>query len=104
NPGIPLRNLPGDVSMRLAIRRSSRVGRNAGQPVEDLGVNVGERYITNIVEDVLQGYPGIIREAAKILATRMRLFRVDVARVKRHGDGVSLDVRSTNVTSLRFFL
>jgi hypothetical protein len=100
-----LARLPRGVTMRLAIRRCSRVGRNAGKPVEDLGVNVWDRYLTNDLQDVLDGFPGIIKEAASILVWRLPHFRVDVANVRLRDDGgVSLDVRSTNITKLRFCL
>jgi hypothetical protein len=102
--GVPLAPLPRDVSMRLAICRCTRVGRNAGKPVEDWGVNVRERYITNIVQDVTAGFPGLVTQAAMILATRMRLFRLDAANVRPRGGGVSITLRSTNVTMVRFSL
>ncbi|MGD1097181.1 MAG: S41 family peptidase [Bryobacteraceae bacterium] len=37
-PSVPLKKLPGEAQMGLAIRRSSRVGRNAGSFLEDEGV------------------------------------------------------------------
>jgi hypothetical protein len=40
----PYRDLPGGVDMRVAIRRTLRVGATAGTPVEDLGVLPDERH------------------------------------------------------------
>lgn len=40
----PYRDLPGGVDMRVAIRRTLRVGVAAGTPVEDLGVVPDERH------------------------------------------------------------
>jgi hypothetical protein len=41
----PYRDLPGQVDMRVAIRRTLRVGAAAGTPVEDLGVLPDERHL-----------------------------------------------------------
>ncbi|MDQ6704788.1 MAG: S41 family peptidase, partial [Acidobacteriota bacterium] len=41
---MPLEKLPGDSQMGLAIRRSSRVGMNAGQVIEDVGVKAELRH------------------------------------------------------------
>lgn len=41
----PYRDLPGEVDMRVAIRRTLRVGAAAGTPVEDLGVVPDERHL-----------------------------------------------------------
>ena len=103
-PGIPLAALPRDASMRLAIRRCSRVGKNEGRPVEDMGVTASRTYVTNTVEDVLAGMPGMISEAADIIVRRMPLFRVDVPRFKTKGDGAIVETQSTNVTRLIFYL
>ncbi len=105
SPELPLKALPPGVSMRLAIRRSSRVGRNAGQPVEDLGVNVLDRYVATNSEEVTSGFPGMIGKAVSLLVKNVHLFRLTVSNVRLRSDGgVSLDVRSRDVTSLRFSL
>jgi hypothetical protein len=103
-PPVEVARLPRNVSMRLAIRRCSRVGRNRGKPIEDIGVSVHDRYFTNIVNDVLEGFPGMIQEAARILVSQRLLFRVDVPKFTVEGPGVMVDVTSTNVTHLRFLL
>ena len=51
-PGIALAPLPRDTGMSLAIRRSSRVGFFQGQPVEDVGVAVDDRFRPASAEDV----------------------------------------------------
>jgi hypothetical protein len=44
DPGSPYAPLPGGADMRVAIRRTLRVGKSAGTPVEDLGVEPDERH------------------------------------------------------------
>ena len=54
--------------MRVAIRRSLRVGELAGTPVEDLGIVPDQRYrLTR--HDVLDGNPDLLDFAGALLAT-----------------------------------
>jgi hypothetical protein len=62
-----LRPLPNGVSFRVAIRRTSRVGERAGDPVEDLGV-IPDRLHALTREDLLQGNPDLLNHAGEILA------------------------------------
>jgi hypothetical protein len=103
-PGIPLEKLPRDSSMSLAIRRCSRVGPYAGQPVEDVGVSTDQPFTPSFGEDVLHGYPSLIRAACTaILASGP--FRVDVASCRALDDGgVTVDLQTRNITSLKFLL
>lgn len=66
-PGSPIEALPNGADMRVSIRRTTRVGENAGLPVEDLGVvpDMKHRLTRN---DVLNGNPDLISEAASILS------------------------------------
>jgi hypothetical protein len=60
-------SLPRGAGMRVAIRRTLRVGRRAGTPVEDLGVIPDERhYMTR--EDILKGNIDLINKAGSMLA------------------------------------
>ena len=55
--------------MRVAIRRTLRVGRRAGAPVEDLGVIPDERH--NLTRnDLLKGNVDLINRAGKLLAAK----------------------------------
>jgi hypothetical protein len=102
-PGIPVAQLPRETTMRLAIRRCSRVGANAGRHIEDFGVAADETYHPLHVDDVLAGMAEIVGHACKQLA-RMPRFRIDAPRAALRADGsVSVDVRTHNVASLRFF-
>jgi hypothetical protein len=55
--------------MRVAIRRSLRVGDKAGTPLEDLGVVPSQRYdLTR--DDVLHGNVGLLNYAGEILKSQ----------------------------------
>jgi hypothetical protein len=61
--------LPNGAGLRVAIRRTLRVGRRAGSPVEDLGVfrDVRHHMTRN---DLLQGNIDLIAKAASLLAPK----------------------------------
>ena len=66
-PDSPIEDLPNGANMRVAIRRTTRVGANAGLPLEDLGVIPDETHeLTR--NDVLNGNPDLINEATRILS------------------------------------
>src|SRR5262249_33435751 len=65
----PVKPLPRGVSMRIALRRSIRVGKHAGRPLEELGIEPDLRhYLTR--DDVLNGNRDLIRHASAILKTK----------------------------------
>jgi Peptidase family S41 len=65
--GSPYKALPKQADMRVAIRRTLRVGTSAGTPVEDLGVVPDERHrITK--RDVLEGNVDLLDRAGELLA------------------------------------
>ena len=64
NPFVPL---PGGAGMRVAARRSTRVGIRSGVPLEDLGVVPDERYFMTRA-DLLEHNADLIAHAAQILA------------------------------------
>ena len=65
----PFVALPGGVGMRVAARRSTRVGERAGVPLEDLGVVPDERYRMTRA-DLLEHNVDLIAKAAQLLAAR----------------------------------
>ncbi len=104
SPGITLAQLPGDASISLAIRRCSRVGSSEGKPVEDQGVSVDVFYSPKDMDDLIAGNPGLIRRACEELR-RHQTFRVDAGTPAMLPDGgLTVEVRTTNIASLRFFL
>jgi serine/threonine-protein kinase len=65
----PFVALPGGASMRVAARRSTRVGERSGVPLEDLGVVPDERYCMTR-KDLLERNVDLIAHAAKILKSK----------------------------------
>ena len=65
-PESGLRRLPGGADLRLAMRRTLRVGDNAGELLEDLGVQPDVHYRMQ-EEDLLEDNCGLIRQAVKML-------------------------------------
>jgi hypothetical protein len=64
----PYKDLPREAGMRVAIRRTLRIGQRSGTPVEDLGVIPDIRYdLTR--EDLLNGNVGLLNRAGEILAS-----------------------------------
>lgn len=65
-PNSPFRDLPRGANMRVAIRRTTRVGANSGLPLEDLGVQPDEvhRMTRN---DVLNGNQDLVEAATALL-------------------------------------
>jgi cytosine/adenosine deaminase-related metal-dependent hydrolase/C-terminal processing protease CtpA/Prc len=65
----PFVKLPHDTGISVAIRRTLRVGDQAGTPVEDLGIEPTERWwLTR--DDVLRGNRDLIERAGELLAKR----------------------------------
>jgi hypothetical protein len=62
----PFTQLPKGVDMRVAARRSTRVGRYLGVPLEDLGVVPDERHFMTRA-DLLNGNVDLIARAAELL-------------------------------------
>jgi hypothetical protein len=62
----PFGALPRGIRMRVAIRRSTRIGAQAGVPLEDLGVEPNERYFISR-NDLLDHNADLIARAAAIL-------------------------------------
>jgi Peptidase family S41 len=74
--GSPYAALPKGANMRVAIRRTLRVGSLAGTPVEDLGVRPNERHRMTR-RDVLEGNQDLLDRAGALLAA-MPVRRLEV--------------------------
>jgi hypothetical protein len=68
-PENPFAALPEGARMRVAARRSTRLGQRSGVPLEDLGVVRDERYFMTR-NDVLNHNEDLIAHAASILAAK----------------------------------
>ena len=66
NPHSPFKPLPRGADILLAVRRSIRVGRHAGRPLEELGI-VPDRRHHMTKRDVLKRNDDLIKRAARIL-------------------------------------
>lgn len=101
-PGSPLRPLPRGAGLRIAIRRSLRVGAQAGTELEDLGVVPDGPPYRMTRRDLLEGNADLIEEAARRLAGRTR-YRLRATAAKAGGTlRVTLD--TLNLDRLDFDL
>jgi C-terminal processing protease CtpA/Prc len=66
-PSSPFKPLPFGTGMRVAVRRTLRVGPNSDVPVEDLGIIPDERYYMTR-EDLVNGNVGLIHRSCQILS------------------------------------
>ena len=65
--GGPLKPLPAGAKMRVSLRRTLRVGKRAGEPVEDLGVT-RDRDHAMTRDDLLSGNVDLLEKAGTLLA------------------------------------
>jgi C-terminal processing protease CtpA/Prc len=70
-PANPFTALPANTGLRVAVRRTVRVGSRAGTPVEDLGIVPDERHAMTR-RDLLGGNVDLIEHAGRLLAGRPR--------------------------------
>ena len=101
----PYKPLPKGVGMRVAFRRSIRVGKEAGgRPLEDLGVVPDPRnrhYMTK--DDLLHDNRDLIRRAARVLASK-RSHKLE-ARVYYRRDGtLFITPRTRNISRLDVYI
>lgn len=99
--GAPLLRLPKNSGMRVAIRRTLRVGRQAGTELEDLGV-VPDHEHKMTRRDVLDGNLDLIAKAGALLAAMPR-FRLDATAVKTGGT-LRVTLTTANIQRLDFEL
>jgi C-terminal processing protease CtpA/Prc len=100
-PNSGLKPLPKGAGMRVAIRRSLRVGRLVGTELEDLGVSPDEHHKMT-KRDILEGNPDLIEAAAAVLATLPR-FTLD-AQAKRSGASLKVDLTTGGLDRVDFEL
>ena len=91
DPQSPFKDLPGGANMRVAIRRTLRVGGLAGTPVEDLGV-VPDVLHPMTKDDVLSGNKDLLDHAGALLAA-LPARRLDVTSASVAGGAVALTLQ-----------
>jgi hypothetical protein len=102
-PSVRLKKLPGEAQMGLAIRRSSRVGPNAGTFLEDEGV---KRDIAHAItrDDILHHDQDLLGFACRQLGAQpTRALKIIKAELMEDG-GISLIVQTQNVYRIDCFL
>lgn len=96
NPRSPFKPLPRGADILLAVRRSIRVGRHAGRPLEELGIVPDRRHFMT-ARDVLGSNDDLIRRAARILMKKpVYSLSVKPYRRKEGARGVVVTARSTS--------
>jgi C-terminal processing protease CtpA/Prc len=94
----PLQPLPKRTRMRVALRRTSRVGGRSGDPLEDLGVVPDEiHHITR--NDLLNDDEDLIERAASILASRIPVRSLAVE-ITTQGDPTRVSADTENISRL----
>lgn len=112
NPHSPFKPLPRGADILVAVRRSIRVGRHAGRPLEELGIIPDQRhYITK--RDVLNRNDDLIKRAGRILKKKpVYALSVDTFKQKDGTDGIGIRAssknqprdRSTNISRLDCYI
>jgi hypothetical protein len=101
-PASPLKPLPKQAGMRVAIRRTLRVGRNAGTELEDLGVVPDQRHdLTR--NDILAGNPDLMEAAGALLAAGPS-FTLSLQFAALPGGGLRATVRHRGVDRLDLYV
>jgi hypothetical protein len=91
-PDGPFKALPRNAAMRVAIRRTTRVGPNDGVPVEDLGIVPDARHDMTRA-DLLESNKDLIAAAGALLAKAGR-YRLDAKADKTTGGSRTLSLRT----------
>ncbi|MGW8251209.1 MAG: S41 family peptidase, partial [Anaerolineales bacterium] len=94
----PYKPLPNGADMRVAMRRTIRVGANSGSVVEDLGIVPDHlHYMTR--RDLMEGNADLIEKAASLLASQ-KMYFIRVERIPGSGDLPVLQIETYNVNRL----
>ena len=96
NPRSPFRPLPRGADILVAVRRSIRVGRHAGRPLEELGIVPDERhYMTK--RDILNRNDDLIKRAGRILMRKPAYaLSADPFKLKDGSHGIAVRATSKN--------
>jgi hypothetical protein len=96
--GSPFRALPGRANLRVAIRRTVRVGARTGTELEDIGVTPDDTHRMTR-DDVLHGNRDLIAKAASILA-KLPSYELRELKHARHGEAIAAEIRTRNLDRL----
>src|SRR5262245_52445577 len=101
-PNSPYKDLPKGAGMRVAIRRTLRVGPLSGTPVEDLGVTPDVRHRMT-ANDVLQGNIDLLERAGQLLAA-LPVRTLLVTATPGAGGNVAVQIQSANLDRADIFV
>ncbi|HEY0647911.1 S41 family peptidase, partial [Phenylobacterium sp.] len=101
-PDSPFKALPKGANMRVAIRRTLRVGPNAGAEVEDLGVTPDHRHQMTRA-DVLNGNVDLMERAASLLAGQP-VFTLAFTATPQPGGALQVSVSYDHLDRLDFYV
>jgi len=101
---IPLRILPGGATFGIAIRRVTRVGKNLGGALEDVGVQCGEGLLhKRTLRDLLDGDTALIGKACALLSERPTYWlKIEKASIRK--DGVHVLMHTIGIDRIECFL
>jgi hypothetical protein len=101
-PESPFKPLPRGAGMRVAIRRTIRVGEQAGTPVEDFGV-IPEYFHKMTRDDLINANVDLINHAAELLAQLpSRKFSVQI--VSKEEKSLNIRVSTKNIDRLDIYM
>jgi hypothetical protein len=98
----PFKPLPWGGNMRVAIRRTLRVGPQAGTELEDLGVIPDHRHAMTR-NDLLNNNADLIEKAASLLAG-MPIYRLSAEVTPEPDEKLAIEVACRNLERLDFYL
>ena len=98
----PILPLPKGTRMRVAIRRTSRVGERSGDPLEDLGV-VPDQIYHMTKNDVLNDNEDLIAHAASLLAN-LPVRALSVELYQATDSAVSVSTTAENISRLDIYI
>jgi len=103
-PDIPLRVLPGGATFGIAIRRVTRVGKNLGSALEDVGVQCSEGLLhPRTMRDLLEGDTVLLGKACALLSERPTYWlKIERASIKE--DGVHVLMHTIGIDRIECFL
>jgi hypothetical protein len=102
DPASPYAALPKGANMRVAIRRTLRVGDLAGTPVEDLGVQPNQRHRMTR-RDVLEGNVDLLDRAGALLAA-LPVRSLDVHAELHAGGRLTVHLEVSNIDRADLYL
>ena len=101
DPESPYENLPNGAGMRVAIRRTLRVGERSGTPVEDLGITPNSRHFMT-KDDLLTNNKDLIDQAGKILKNRpVRLLTITTSQA---GPTLTIQAKTLGISRLDTYI